>query len=220
APAGPYPARHTSPIRTPSHGPQGRGDPTASARHAPPPARPDGKTYSIFLAVRPYEGDYYNTGRETFIAPIEWKNDWPHFDLGGEEVKYAYEVDYKEIPQEGALPQSGNFEYILDLKKGLDPSMLFMRTVDSSSFSISKKHGLVLKLKPETIAEYGNPSFVGKRQQHLYSRAEPELQFRAEHENEKAGLVAFQNEEHFYFLALSKKEGQRVIQLYKSNPDG
>ena len=46
------------------------------------------------------------------------------------------------------------------------------------------------------------------------------MQFRAEDENEKAGLVAFQNEEHFYFLALSQKEGQRVIQLYKSNPDG
>ncbi|WP_418501661.1 glycoside hydrolase family 43 protein [Flagellimonas sp.] len=220
SPKGPYVAYENNPILTQRHLPEDRENPITSTGHAQFVEGPDGKTYSIFLAVRPYEGDYYNTGRETFIAPIEWKNDWPHFDLGGEEVKYAYEVDYKEIPQEGALPQSGNFEYTLDLKKGLDPSILFMRTVDSSSFSISKKHGLVLKLKPETIAEYGNPSFVGKRQQHLYSRAETEMQFRAQSESEKAGLVAFQNEEHFYFLALSQKEGQRVIQLYKSNPDG
>ena len=151
---------------------------------------------------------------------MEWKNDWPHFDLGGKEVKYTYEVDYKEKPQKGALPQSGNFEYTLHLKKGLHPSLLFMRTVDSSSFSISKKQGLVLKLKPETIAGYGNPSFVGKRQQHLYSRVETEMHFRAGAEHEKAGLVAFQNEKHFYFLAVSQKGDQRVIQLYKSNPDG
>lgn len=220
SPKGPYVAYENNPILTQRHLPEDRENPITSTGHAQFVEGPDGKTYSIFLAVRPYEGDYYNTGRETFIAPIEWKNDWPHFDLGGEEVKYAYEVDYKEIPQEGALPQSGNFEYTLDLKKGLDPSLLFMRTVDSSSFSISKKHGLVLKLKPETIAEYGNPSFVGKRQQHLYSRAETEMQFRAQSESEKAGLVAFQNENHFYFLAVSQKEGQEVIQLFKSTTDG
>lgn len=219
SPKGPYVPYGNNPILTQRHLPEDRENPITSTGHAQFVEGPDGKTYSIFLAVRPYEGDYYNTGRETFIAPIEWKNDWPHFALGGEEVKYAYEVDYKEILQEGALPQSGNFEYTLDLKKGLDPSLLFMRTVDSTSFFISKKQGLVLKLKPETIAEYGNPSFVGKRQQHLYSRAETEMQFRAESEREKAGLVAFQNEEHFYFLAVSQNDGQNVVQLFKSNTD-
>lgn len=220
SPKGPYVAYENNPILTQRHLPEDRDNPITSTGHAQFVEGPDGKTYSIFLAVRPYEGDYYNTGRETFIAPIEWKNDWPHFDLGGEEVKYAYQFDYKEKPQKGALPQSGNFEYTLNLKKGLDPSLLFMRTVDSSSFSISKKQGLVLKLKPETIAEYENPSFVGKRQQHLYSRAETEMRFNAASDHEKAGLVAFQNEKHFYFLALTQKGGEQVIKLYKSNPDG
>lgn len=219
SPKGPYVPYENNPILTQRHLPEDRDNPITSTGHAQFVEGPDGKTYSIFLAVRPYEGDYYNTGRETFIAPIEWKNDWPHFDLGGEEVKYAYDFDYKEVPQKDALPQSGNFEYTLDLKKGLDPSLLFLRTVDSSAFFISKKEGLVLKLKPETISGYGNPSFVGKRQQHLYSRVETAMQFSTEVENEKAGLVAFQNEKHFYFLALSKKGGQRVIQLYKSNTD-
>lgn len=219
SPKGPYVPYENNPILTQRHLPEDRDNPITSTGHAQFVEGPDGKTYSIFLAVRPYEGDYYNTGRETFIAPIEWKNDWPHFDLGGEEVKYTYDFDYKEVPQKDALPQSGNFEYTLDLRKGLDPSLLFLRTVDSSAFSISKKEGLELKLKPETISEYGNPSFVGKRQQHLYSRAETQMQFGANTQYEKAGLVAFQNENHFYFLAISQKEGQQVIQLYKSNPD-
>jgi len=60
--------------------------------------------------------------------------------------------------------------------KGLDLSMMHLRTVDSSSFKTSKS-GLTLKLKPETITELGNPSFVGKRQQHLTSSAETELNF-------------------------------------------
>lgn len=220
SPRGPYVPYENNPILTQRHLPEDRKNPITSTGHAQFVEGPDGKTYSIFLAVRPYEGDYYNTGRETFLAPIEWKQDWPHFALEGEEVKYTYEVNYKEIPQKDAWPQSGNFEYTLDLRKGLDPSLLFMRTVDSSAFSVSKKLGLVLKLKPQTLMEYGNPSFVGKRQQHLYSRAETEMRFRAEGEHEKAGLVVFQNENHFYFLAVSLKDGQEIIQLFKSNTEG
>ena len=46
------------------------------------------------------------------------------------------------------------------------------------------------------------------------------MQFNAASDHEKAGLVAFQNEKHFYFLAVTLKGGEQVIKLYKSNPDG
>jgi beta-xylosidase len=47
----------------------------------------------VILECRPYEGDYYNTGRETFMAPVVWKDGWPTFDLGGGEVKYTYPIN-------------------------------------------------------------------------------------------------------------------------------
>ena len=73
-----------------------------------------------------------------------------------------------------------------------------------------------MKLKPETVSEFTNPSFVGKRQQHLYSTAETEINFTPKTDNEKAGLVIFQDEKHFYFIAKTQKEGKNVIQLIKS----
>ena len=57
-----------------------------------------------------------------------------------------------------------------------------------------------MKLKPETIMEMGNPSFIGKRQQHLYCTTETELDFSPKSEKEKAGLTIFQDESHFYFI--------------------
>jgi xylan 1,4-beta-xylosidase len=133
-------------------------------------------------------------------------------------IQYTYPATWKEVKQKDALPQSGNFGYTLTFDKQLDPSFLFMRTVDSSSFSLSKKNGLTLKLKPETVMELGNPSFIGKRQQHLNSTAETELSFSPKTDKEKAGLVVLQNEDHFYYLCQSEAQGKDVLQLFKSKP--
>ncbi|RYU94307.1 glycoside hydrolase family 43 protein [Emticicia agri] len=215
---GPYVPYEGNPILTQRELPADRKYPITSAGHAQFVDGPDGKMYCIFLAVRPYEGDYYNTGRETFIAPVTWKDEWPMIEHGEKAIEYSYQTNIKEIKLKGGLPQSGNFQYTLTFDKGLDPSILFMRTVDSSSFKTSKVDGLTLKLKPETISEFKNPSFVGKRQQHLYSTAETELHFSPKSANEKAGLVIFQDERHFYFIAKSKNEDKEVVQLYKSQP--
>jgi Beta-xylosidase len=217
SPWGPYTPYEHNPILTQRHLPADRKHPITSAGHAQFVEGPDGTTWCIFLAVRPYEGNYYNTGRETFIAPVEWKNGWPVVNLGGEEIQYHYTGAFAESKQADALPQSGNFEYTLRFEKELDPSLLFMRAVDSNAFSLDAHTGLTLKLKPETIMGQGNPSFVGKRQQHLNCTAGTELVFNAQSDNEKAGLVIFQDEKHFYFLCKTVKKGQPVVQLYKTN---
>jgi xylan 1,4-beta-xylosidase len=217
---GPYVAYENNPILTQMGLPEDRPDPITSAGHAQFVEGPDGKTYAIFLAVRPYESDYYNTGRETFIAPVEWKNDWPIINPASKEIKYEYQVNYKEEKLKDALPQAGNFEYTLTFEKTLDPALLFMRTIDSSSFSLSRQNGLTMKLKAETVMELGNPSFIGKRQQHLYCTAETEMDFTPKSESEKAGLTILQDERHFYFISKSLDQGKPVIQLFKASSDG
>ena len=215
---GPYIPYEKNPILTQRGLPADRKDPITSTGHAQFVDGPDGKTYAIFLAVRPYEGDFYNTGRETFIAPVEWIDEWPVINPNSKEVLYSYPVNIKELKQKGTLPQSGNFSYTLSFNKKLDPSLLFMRKPDSTAFSLSKKQGLTLKLKPETIMDLSNPSFVGKRQQHLYSTVETLMDFTPVTSAEKAGLTVFQSESNFYFMAKSISNGKEVIQLFKGKP--
>jgi alpha-N-arabinofuranosidase len=215
---GPYVPFENNPVLTQRDLPADRKHPITSAGHAQFVEGPDGKTYSIFLAVRPYENNYYNTGRETFIAPVEWKDGWPMVEHGEKEIQYSYQSKISEVPQKNARPQSGNFEYTIKFEKDLDPALLFLRTVDSGSFSINKAKGLTLKLKPETCMELGNPSFIGKRQQHLYCQTETMLDFSAKADNEKAGLVIFQDEKHFYYLCKSRNGDKDVLQFFKSDP--
>ncbi|WP_442588111.1 glycoside hydrolase family 43 protein [Pedobacter sp. AW31-3R] len=219
SPTGPFLPYEHNPILTQKGLPEDRKDPITSAGHAQFVEGPDGKTYAIFLAVRPYTGDYYNTGRETFIAPVIWKADWPVINAESKEVQYTYQTDYKELKQKKALPQSRNFAYTLTFEKELDPALLFMRTIDSSSFSLGKAKGVTMKLKPETCMEPGNPSFIGKRQQHLYCSTETELDFIPSSENEKAGITIFQDESHFYYLCKSLDKGKQVLQLFSSTAD-
>ncbi|SNC61154.1 alpha-N-arabinofuranosidase [Hymenobacter gelipurpurascens] len=216
---GPFVPYDKNPILSQRELPKDRKDPITSAGHAQFVEGPDGKTYAIFLAVRPYEGNFYNTGRETFIVPVVWKDEWPVMDPGPNGVQYSYKANFPEVKQPGARPQSGNFSYTLTFEKQLDPALLFMRTVDSTNFSLSKAKGLTLKLKPETVAETGNPAFIGKRQQHMYGSTETELTFAAKAANETAGLVAFQDEKHFYYLCKSVENGKPVVQLLKSTTD-
>lgn len=213
---GPYVPYEKNPILTQRNLPEDRPNPITSAGHADLVEGPNGQWYAVFLAVRPYEGDYYNTGRETFLAPVEWKDEWPIINPNDKLIPYTFTEKIKEVKQKGALPQSGNFDYTLIFDKMLDPSLFFLRTKDETSFSLSKQKGLTLKLKPETIMEMGNPSFIGKRQQHLNSTTDVSLTFDATSENEKAGLVIFQDEKHFYYLCKSKVGKQQMIQLFKS----
>jgi alpha-N-arabinofuranosidase len=71
-------------------------------------------------------------------------------------------------------------------------------------------------VKPEVCSAPVNPSFLAYRQKHLNGYASTALDFLAQHENEKAGIIIFQNEFHFYFLCKSVREAKPVVQLFKS----
>lgn len=217
---GPYIAYERNPILTQRDLDPARKNPITSAGHAELIEGPDGNTYAVFLAVRPYEENFYNTGRETFIAPVKWSEGWPVINPDAREIQYSYDAGFKEVKQKKALPQSGNFNYRINFKGKLDPSLLFIRTLDTSWYSTSKSSGLTLKLRPETCMGLGNPAFIGKRQQHLVCSAVTELNFNPAGDNEKAGLLIFQSEFNFYYICKSLSKGRSVIQLYKGNAAG
>lgn len=211
-----------NPILTQRHLDPNRENPITSAGHADLILGPDQEWYGVFLAVRPYEGDFYNTGRETFLAPVKWKNDWPIFDLGGEEIKYEYPLpEGVEINKE-LFPLNGNFTFTKEFNdEKLDYNWLFLRTVKSKWYSLMKRKGfLIMETRPETVSGKSNPSFIGHRQQHLKGNVAVSLDFTTLEHNEKAGLVAFQNETHYYFICKSYKKGSPIVQLFKGSEGG
>ncbi|RZK60015.1 MAG: glycoside hydrolase family 43 protein [Pedobacter sp.] len=214
---GPYVPYEKNPILTQRDLDPNRKDPITSAGHAELVEGPDGKTYAVFLAVRPYEGNHYNTGRETFIAPVKWEDGWPIINPDQKEIPYHFSAGFMEVKQ-SAPPQSGNFAYRTSFENKIDQSLLFLRTNDTSWYKLDKVNGLTMKLLPETCMGLGNPAFIGKRQQHLTSTATTEMTFEAKKPNEKAGMLIFQGEYNFYYICKSIKDGKQVVKLYQGNP--
>ena len=65
------------PILTQRHLPPSRPNPITCVGHADFVRTPAGDWWAVFLGCRPYENNKTNIGRETFLLPVRWENDWP-----------------------------------------------------------------------------------------------------------------------------------------------
>lgn len=215
---GPYIPYEKNPILTQRHLEKDRKHPITSTGHADLFELPDGRWYSVFLGTRPYEEDYFNTGRETFLTPVVWKDEWPVINPGHVEIKYSYPLPLPATKNSTGTRYSGNFSYRDDFKNDhLARDWIFLRTVKNKWFNLSKQKGhLALQLRPETVAGKMNPSYAARRQQHTNFTASTSMEFSPQTESEKAGLLCFMNEDHFYFLCTSIENNKPVIQLYRS----
>lgn len=206
---GPYTGNPANPILTHRH--LGREYPIVNVGHGDLAQTPKGEWWLVVLASRPYGGYYRNLGRETFLVPVRWEGGWPVVSPGDGLIKNCYPVP--DLPGKSwpLPPEYDDFDH-----PTLDPRWNFLRTPRRTFWSLTEHPGhLRLFLKPETITQLENPSFVGRRQQHQSFLARTVMEFPPQNENEEAGLVCFFNDKYHYRLTLNKKGACRVIQLVK-----
>lgn len=195
---GPYIGNRGNPILTHRH--LGLDYPIVGTGHADIIETAAGEWWVVLLAMRPYDGYFFNLGRETFLAPLRWEDGWPIISPGTGRVEFSYPVP--DLPQETWPIPSARDDFDAPT---LDLCWTFLRNPPAAPFySLSECPGsLRLSLRPEHLAEQCNPSFVGRRQQHINFVARTVLTFSGLAENECVGLVATQNEEfHFRFVAM------------------
>jgi alpha-N-arabinofuranosidase len=215
---GPYTSYKNNPILTQRQLDTLRSRPVTTAGHADFVETPDGKWYAVFLGCRPYEGNFFNIGRETFMLPVTWKDGWPHILEGRQEIPYQSPIPFPAATKKVNNNFSGNFLFRDEFNaQQLNVRWQLLRTPHNSWYNFSDKKGhLTLNLLPQTCSGKENPAFVGFRQQHNNGYASTAMHFKPTRENEQAGMLIFQNETHFYFLCQSVQNKQAVVQLYKS----
>jgi len=87
-----------------------------------------------------------------------------------------------------------------------------MRNPDGKWWRISGG-ALELDARPVRLGDMANPSLLARRQQHLNATATTRLSFDPNSDGAEAGLVALQNDEFWYFLAVGREQGGRVIRV-------
>lgn len=210
---GPYVPYRANPILTQRDLYPDREFPVTSTGHAELVQTQKGEWYAVFLGTRPYQGDLYNTGRETFMLPVTWKNGWPIILKKGEHVPFA--VKRPNLPTDPGTKLSGNFSQNADFSGAtLGAEWVTIRT--PSENWVSTKDGiLTLNARSESIGGDGNASFVALRQRHSEASVTTTLNFAPKIDGERAGLVAFQNSDFFYFLGAVREGGKLSVCVTK-----
>ncbi len=175
--------------------------------HADLVVGPDGNWWSVFLGCRPFAGEYWTTGRETFLLPVTWTDDgWPQILPAGERVPYIVKAPLASRPSPLApVPLTGNFTWRDDFTaKTLSPLWIMLRTSKETWWSLENPAGhLSLSPRAEPLGGKANPTFLARRLQH--SRFDAATSFAVPSDpGVSAGLVAFQNETHYYYLGVRR----------------
>lgn len=189
-----------------------RPDIVTSTGHADLVSTPKGDWYAVFLGCRPYEADYYNTGRDTYLLPVTWSNGWPTILAKNTAVPT---VNNKQGLEPIENQWTGNFSYTDDFKgEKLGNRWIFLR--NPTAFYSLDGNGLSIKAKDVNLSEKKSPAAIFVRQQHTTFSAETELDFTPASEKELAGMVCLQNEQYNFVFGKTMLNGKTAIVLKRT----
>ena len=215
---GPYEGYAGNPVLTMRH--LGRKAAIQNAGHADLVELPDGSWYAVFLASRLIGGVSKNLGRETFLVPVRWEEDWPLFTPDTGKVEWEY-----------AAPESLPWE--------ICPGKPVRDCFDSENLNLcwsfwgrpyekfweTGKEGLSLRCLPQALADPLQPmsmehthseenfvAFVARRRLQPHCRFACRMRFDPA-EGESAGIAVVQAMNHQVHLQLTQESGEKKLQL-------
>ncbi|KAL2867222.1 glycoside hydrolase family 43 protein [Aspergillus lucknowensis] len=171
----------------------------------------EGRWWAVFLGVRPVRrGDYWEDsvfGRETFLAPLEWQNNWPIINSGQKITlqnttpallyQYSPPIPWRDDFKAPTL-QRGWYRKNTPQKK--DYTLLPTQTHQGTDTDTNTNTGtLRLHGGPYTLSSPASPTLFLRKQTHRFCTWETRLSFRPESIHAEAGTAVYLN----YFMYAS-----------------
>ena len=216
-PTGPFTPCPVNPILTQRDLPDDRTFPITCTGHADLVETPDGEWWAVFLGVLPYDRYHDNTGRNTFLLPVEWNDEQPIILPKGERVPTIGE---KQNEGKGRL-LTGNFSYTDDFdSESIDMKWITLRTPQTTWW---EQTGGTMRLTPRPIAltDKKQPSFLCRWAQHAHYTASTCVDFTPQNAGELAGIAVFQDEKGHYILGKGMtRKGDCELVVIRSDKEG
>jgi alpha-N-arabinofuranosidase len=218
---GPYVPGPNNPMITTRGLPSNRPDPVTCTGHADMVQTQNGDWYAVFLGCQPYEAGFYNTGRQTFLLPVKWENDWPSILPPGAPVPLTVRKPNLPAGKPAVVPSTGDISFT----DNFDADTLAFRWVGlrapASEWHQTSKSAKALFLEPraDRFSGQGNPSYLAVRQQNNDFSCSVTLTAQPNTSNCVAGLAAFQNEGHYYAINVTIDSGH-LTEISVEKPAG
>ncbi|WP_319226292.1 glycoside hydrolase family 43 protein [Draconibacterium orientale] len=218
SPKGPFIPAPSNPILTQRHFPRERENKVDWAGHADIVEGPNGQWYGVFLAVRPNEEQRVNTGRETFILPVDWSGEFPVFVNGlvPLEPKLDMPKGVENKTGKDGFFANGNFTYNEDFSSDdLDKRWIGLRG-PREAFIEKAKNGIQINPFAANVKEVKPTSTLFYRQMHNSFSYAATLDYKPESEKDLAGIVALQSENANYVFGVTKQGDDYVLVLQRN----
>ena len=218
-PKGPFKPASNNPILTQRYFPKERKDKVDWAGHADLVLGPDNKYYGVFLGIRPNDKDRVNTGRETFMLPVDWSGLFPVFENGlvpmEPKIKMPKGVTENKAGKDGFFP-NGNFTFTENFtSEKLDYRWIGLRG-PRENFAVVNKKGLLINPFAVSIKELKPTSTLFYRQQHNTFSFAATIDYKPASEKDLAGIVCLQNERYNYVFGVTKNGKDTYIVLERT----
>jgi alpha-N-arabinofuranosidase len=205
--AGPWESNPSNPILTHRH--LGKDYPIVNVGHGDLVDDSRGDWWMVHLASRPYGGLYHNMGRETFLVPVVWEDEWPLPSPGSGRVEEHYPLPRLPRFDTEPIPACENFEGSV-----LAPCWLSLRGPAAGFSSLAERPGFLrLRALAGTLRDKTAVSYVGRRQRDMSFCARTAMEFSPAREGEAAGLALFQSEDYQYRLELTLSHNVQILRL-------
>jgi xylan 1,4-beta-xylosidase len=178
------------------------------------------KTYLVYLCGRPLpDSDECVMGRETGIAEIEWKNDWPYV-VQTDGTLSNIPPAYIEVPvlsashMEQSYPGCGHIHYTFSDESFLRDFKTLRTPLTENRCSITGRKGWLRIKGGQSPWSYYEQSLIARRQTNFCFIAETKMEFEPDYFQQYAGLVYRYDEETQYLLQVTwDEEKGKIIQL-------
>ncbi|MBN2181496.1 MAG: glycoside hydrolase family 43 protein [Sedimentisphaerales bacterium] len=207
---GPYVPWEKNPILAAMDLPVNRSDPVTCTGHADLVQTQSGEWFAVFLACQPYESGFYNTGRQTFMLPVTWENDWPVILPPRTPVPLTVNRPNLLPDKPPAVATTGNISFTDTFNSDtLHYRWIGIRKPASQWYvTSSAAKALFLEPRDDLLSGQGNPSYIGARQQNNDFTCTVTLTAQPRTVSCVAGLAAFQNEGHYYAINVEIDSGR------------
>ncbi|MCC4211191.1 glycoside hydrolase family 43 protein [Leeuwenhoekiella parthenopeia] len=217
-PKGPFVPAPSNPILTQRYFPKDRENNVDWAGHADIIEGPNGQWYGVFLAIRPNTAGQVNSGRETFILPVDWSGTYPVFENGLVPIEPTLKLPEgveNKTGKDGYFP-NGNFTFEEDFSGDkLDYRWIGLRGPREAFIKQTKK-GLEIEPFEAEITELKPTSTLFHRQMHKTFSFKTDLTYKPKSDEDFAGITALQNERFNYAFGVTKKGKDYYVVLQRT----
>ena len=171
----------------------------------------DGSWWIVFLGTR-HESYHALTilGRETFLAPVEWRDGWP---VVNKQAQRQLTVDAPTLPLQAWEPPPPRDDFDAD-RFGLE--WTFLSVPLPSVCTLGERPGwLRLWGQASRLEEGTQTAFAGRHQRDFHGEASARLEFAPAGEGDEAGLTVFHRHGYHYDLFRTVREGRPALVLRK-----